>query len=64
MSERYPTCSGPCDQGRKACPTPSACGLGDDDREPTTPAIGIMIALIWALSSMCVFSLVAIVLRW
>lgn len=24
-------CHGPCEQGRKACPTPEACELQDDD---------------------------------
>jgi hypothetical protein len=24
-------CQGPCEQGRKACPTPQACEIDDDD---------------------------------
>jgi hypothetical protein len=26
-----PCCKGPCQQGRKACPTPQACELDDDN---------------------------------
>jgi len=29
-------CSGPCDQGRKPCPTPEACGLHDDDLDSSS----------------------------
>ena len=26
----YPACSGPCDQGRVACPHPDACRIAED----------------------------------
>ena len=39
-----PTCSGPCDQGRRACPTPEACQAPDDSGLPG-PAMALAIAV-------------------
>lgn len=30
MNQTLPTCTGPCEQGRKACPTPDACERASD----------------------------------
>lgn len=46
-----PRCTGPCDQGRKQCPTPDACELrdsGDDGLE----AVGLVVAIIALLTVM------------
>lgn len=39
-----PTCSGPCDQGRRACPTPEACQAPDESGLPG-PAMALAIAI-------------------
>lgn len=31
FSDTYPTCTGPCAQGRRKCPTPDACCIKEDD---------------------------------
>lgn len=31
FSDTYPTCTGPCAQGRRKCPTPDACVLKEAD---------------------------------
>lgn len=33
-------CKGPCDQGRKPCPTPWACEVEEPDTDPTKVVIG------------------------
>ena len=38
-------CTGPCDQGRKPCPCPSACGL-DDPPEPNYFSVVLIDVLI------------------
>ena len=41
-----PRCSGPCAQGRRACPTPAACQCGDDDDTGLPgPAMSAVIAV-------------------
>ena len=39
-----PRCSGPCQQGRRACPTPDACRRPDDSGLPG-PAMALAIAI-------------------
>lgn len=31
FSDTFPTCTGPCAQGRRKCPTPDACCIKEDD---------------------------------
>lgn len=40
-----PHCSGPCQQGRRACPTPAACQCGNDDTGLPGPAMSAVIAV-------------------
>lgn len=39
-----PHCSGPCQQGRRACPTPEACQAPDESGLPG-PAMALAIAI-------------------
>ena len=36
---RHYACSGSCNQGRNACPTPEACEVSEDDSDPVASAI-------------------------
>jgi hypothetical protein len=42
-AKTFPSCSGPCEQGRKLCPAPTACRIADND--DLDPARGILVAL-------------------
>lgn len=43
-------CSGPCEQGRKPCPTPDACELRNDDGlEALGAGLLIAVAIVLAL---------------
>lgn len=57
-------CNGPCDQGRKPCPCPSACGL----EEPPPPDIlkVVMGDLVIAVALVAVVAVVVLVAagRW
>ena len=44
MTATRPSCSGPCQQGRRACPTPDACRRPDDSGLPG-PAMALAIAI-------------------
>ena len=44
MTATRPSCSGPCQQGRRACPTPDACRRPDDSGLPG-PAMALVIAI-------------------
>ena len=48
-------CTGPCDQGRKLCPSPEACQLEDDGSE-----LGFGLALC-AVSAVAVLAALAVV---
>lgn len=32
VQSHLPHCAGPCEQGRKLCPCPTACGIDDNER--------------------------------
>lgn len=36
---RHYICTGPCNQGRSACPTPEACEVSEDDADPVASAV-------------------------
>ena len=55
----WPSCSGPCSQGRKVCPTPAACRLGDDDFESADSEVLLMLA---AVAVAIIFGLAAFVI--
>lgn len=44
MTATRPSCSGPCQQGRRACTTPEACQRPDDSGLPG-PAMALVIAI-------------------
>ena len=51
MKDTYPSCSGPCNQGRKLCPSPQVC------RQPLftdTEASSLTIAIVLAIASVAV----------
>jgi hypothetical protein len=50
-----PGCNGPCDQGRKSCPTPEACELAADADDGLEAAGLLLVAIVVVL----VISLVA-----
>jgi len=52
-----PTCSGPCDQGRRACPTSDACRRPDDSGLP-----GLAFTLTIAIGLIAVIATVSLVL--
>ena len=56
---RRPSCSGPCQQGRRACPTPAACQCGDED---DTGLPGPAMALAIAVGLIAVIATVSLVL--
>ncbi len=47
----YRWCTGPCDQGRKQCPTPDACELRDSS-DDGLEAVGLVVAIIALLTVM------------
>lgn len=51
------SCSGPCQQGRRTCPTPEACQRPDDSGLP-----GLAIALAIAIGLIAVIAAVSLVL--
>ena len=52
-----PSCTGPCDQGRKPCPTPDACRITDEEwRRDFAPAIGLLL-----VAASAVFTILAVV---
>lgn len=57
-------CNGPCDQGRKPCPCPAACGL---DEPPPPDMLKVVLGdLIIAVALVAVVAVVVLVLvgRW
>lgn len=46
--DESPACSGPCDQGRKPCPTPEACEMNDADIVGMAKGLVIAVALVAA----------------
>jgi hypothetical protein len=57
----YSRCTGPCDQGRKLCPTPEACCLASDtEAEGSTRAFTRPLFLAIALVALAVIVVLAI----
>ena len=54
---RRPSCSGPCQQGRRTCPTPEACQRPDDSGLP-----GLALTLAIAIGLIAVIATVSLVL--
>lgn len=50
------SCNGPCDQGRKPCPTPAACQVFDerDLPDPATYTV-LVVSLIACILFLCYF---------
>jgi hypothetical protein len=48
-------CTGPCNQGRKACPCPLDCELAEPDTFPWEPStIALAIVIVLAIGVLCV----------
>ena len=43
-----PSCSGPCEQGKKPCPCPQSCQQPDDDKEMADSLMRLCLLLIAA----------------
>lgn len=50
-------CNGACDQGRKACPTPDACEIPEEDKQNV---VGLLLI---AFSLVCALAMVVVVIR-
>ena len=61
---RLPGCTGPCDQGRRLCPTPHACGVSapSDDDAPEPDIVRAVLTDI-ALSAV-VIAVIALIVMW
>ena len=54
----WPACHGPCDQGRKLCPSPDACRRSDDEPRRMTRGEGWAVVALYAASAAIVVSLI------
>ena len=54
MKDTYPSCSGPCDQGRKLCPSPQVCRQPlFADTETSSLAIAVVLAIASVVVGLC-----------
>lgn len=59
----YPHCaSGPCEQGRRRCPTPQACHRGEPADDALGAARGCVRAVAWGLVAWAVVGTVALLI--
>ena len=54
MKDVYPSCSGPCNQGRKLCPSPQVCRQPMfSDTEASSLAIAVVLAIASVVVGLC-----------